>query len=329
MHQLESPSSDIPEAPNESIKKSMSLADLQVEVMDFKMSEATPEAIDALFEGFEDDETAQKLKENMLIISRLRRNSSDDALAETLLNFKPNGLFTIAATPVAFDIIFYNTKDWDNFRNKKDKLDIVKHHVFTHGLSKMTNIQLPGNINLQIPFNCYPPSHPPVEFAHESRHSMNKITGRRQGLGEETSKNIEKEQIIENIIDLTENFLLNNLKDELSAFLDQGVSKARLKLWSFRSRYAFGLYNFKGMPKDYWEYMKKEYSLTDGEIKKIKKEVSKRMNVSDITNRSYAAVKLLARKGYSKDWAVSFLCTEDNFMEDWLEAAKACPSSSN
>ena len=58
-------SPDTPEKPSESIQKSMDLADLQVKVMNFKMSEATIEGIDALFKGFDDDETAQKLKENM------------------------------------------------------------------------------------------------------------------------------------------------------------------------------------------------------------------------------------------------------------------------
>ncbi len=336
MHKPQPTPIDTLKAHIASIQKSMTLADLQVKVMNFKMSEVTPESIDTLFEGFEGDDTAQKLAYNITSIARLKNKLDNqpwyyEDLTEKLIGFKPKGPFILVPTPVAIDIIFYNIRDWYQFKGKKNIVTIIRHHIFTIGFSSMADVQLSEGENVHIPINCYNPAHPPFEgiIKHESRHALNKALGLRENYVNIPDCDTKKE-IINKIIERAMKYLLGGLKDELSAYIEGSQSnKLQLKIWTFRSRYLFGLYDFKHMPDDFWDCMKEEYNLDDDDIESMKKEVIKRMKVFCITDNAYAAVKLLQQKGYSREWAVSFLCTEDNFMKDWLECAKACPTKSN
>lgn len=316
-------SPDTPEKPSESIQKSMDLADLQVKVMNFKMSEATIEGIDALFKGFDDDETAQKLKENMLNIIESREKFSDEDLVEQLLGFKPKSAFIITPTPTSFDITFYSPADW----MRADKESSFIHNLITKGRSGQ------GIENKSIPVNYYNPFSIPFGFAgeqtrtHELRHSLNKIVhpACRKNIGGCTiDTNLDKESQINQAIDFISKYKFYSLKEELSAYITDGSSEKKLLLWTFRSRLALGLYNIRDMPKNFWNYLA-EKGFDKNDIQKVKQAV--KINIKNVIRNSYEAIELLQQKGYSRDWAVSFLCTEDNFMEDWLEVAEACPTN--
>jgi len=320
----------------DAIAHAMKIADLQVELLKINMEKMTPKKIEAFFRQYGEDPIAKRLKKRMLCILKIRNDLNDEQLLQAIFGLKPIGLIDIQATPVSISMDFHNPIDWARVMIKKPLFKGLMDFLFPKGDSTPRNFTVKNkhdgtseeyeiNVNYQRVYG----------FAslqrikkHELRHSLNcEVSNRGSRHWSWEDHFDENDEKLAKII--TEDLAqvgLAYLKDELSAFIvARNKSKFALKYCVFLVGPIGGRYNFKKMPDlFFWDFWRRK-GLRESVIERVKKELPKRINVTEIIGRSYKAVKLLERKGYSRDWAVSFLCTGDNLTKDWLTLAEACP----
>jgi hypothetical protein len=309
------------EETRDSIQIAIQIANLKEKVMAFDLNKATIAEIDALFEDLENDEVAKKLRYNMRAMRALRVSLNDKELIEKLYGFQAEGRVSIRMTPVSFSVYFFDLKDWQKFAGKRHW------SLKARAYSSYAQVTMPNEEQADICVDSFRVCGTPLERLgkHEAQHSMNKVSGARRRTYFGLDSDLETEEKIKAMVDDVVKFNLGKLKDEISAFITDGTSKQRLLNWTFRFAPHIGIYDFHSMPKDFWEFWKKEGNLSNEDIKKAKVEIKKQINIKEIVSRSYDAVELIRAKGYDKQWAIHYLCTEEHFLEDWLKIANKMP----
>jgi len=327
------------------ITKAMSLADLQVQVLNFDMKDAAPETVDELFVNYRGDQTAQRLKEKMLEILEFRKHVNDSEKIRLFFDdLEPRGRVDIQTTPVSFSVDFHHPLDWAQVRmNRKKILYGLPHFLLLRGSSKTaecTSFQRKENgerydekkFDISIDYQrAYGLTGPRRIKAHELRHSLNRtvsILHKTPWRWFKQRHETDDAKLVDIMLEDLTQCCLAELKDELSAYI-----VARNKPQDFVRHFVFplgpliGIYNFAHVDKEIWcEWQK--HGLRQSVIDHVKKELSKKIDVWDTIDGAYAAVDVLERKGYSRAWAVSFLCAENNLIEDWVSLALACPPAS-
>jgi len=320
----------------EAITHAMEIADLQIELLNLDMGNMTPQKVETFFARYEGDPIAQCLKERMLCILKIRNCLNDKELFRAIFGLNPMGPVDIQATPVSISMDFYNPIDWARVSFKKQSIfHGLSYFLFPKGMSSTrgftvkderneTSEEIGINIDYQRAYGFQ--SLRRIK-KHELRHSMNHEVGDRcYRLGSWDEYFGENDEKLAEII--TEDMAqvgLARLKDELAAFVVAGnKSKFALKYYVFSLGPLVGMYNYKRQNSSFWNFWRKK-GLRESVIKLVKKELPERINISEILERSYEAVKLLESKGYSREWAVSFLCADNNLIKDWLVLAETCP----
>lgn len=316
-------------ATRQSVTDVMGLADLQTRLMAMDMETVTDEDIERLFAHHADNPAAEGLKKNLLAIRKLRQAHSDAELLEKFYPFRPMGPCGITVTPVAFEVVFYNPVDWLRFSRLNKNPGWIADTIVCRGRSSGIDFREGENI-FKVNVNTYRgwglATRQSTQY-HEDKHARNRSIGvgaaHRESFAFDSG--LDHEGKIRQVIDFIVRFNLNHLKDELSAYIASGTSRQRLLLWIFRSRYTLGLYEFHDMPKDFFDFCR-DRGFSSDDIAHVKRELKKKINIAEIAERSYHAVQLLESKGYSRAWAVDYLCAGEHFLADWLSIAEACPA---
>jgi len=329
-----SQTSDTPEA----ITRAMGLADLQIKLLEVDMASATRDSIGALFKGHEDDYIAERMQENAQSILEFQSNLDDRELIKALFKIEPRGRVDVEITAYSIACDFHNLADWMQV-SWKGRQDV-------NNLLRIPRILIPKGYSCDR--GCFRPDDPdgklhivstdvhrafgirevaPVK-RHELRHSMNAEVSPNRPL-EFVFVNYMKVPDDERVDTMVRDFTkeaMHPLKDEISAFIFGGnQSKFSLKHFVFPFSPLMGMYDFGGKAKKSLKYWKKR-GLKDSDIKDVRRELKNSIDIDRILDRSYSAVKLLEQKGYTRDWAVSFLCADENLTADWLPLAEACPA---
>jgi len=323
----------------EAITHAMEMADLQLEMFGLDMGNMTPKKVEAFFAPYEEDPIAQRLKDRMLCILEIRNDLNDRELLGAIFGLDAMGPVGIQTTPVSISMDFYNPIDWAKVTMKKEPL-----------LRGLTDFLLPKGISSTRDFTVKDKNdgtsseckinidyHRAYGFTglrrikkHEQRHSMNREVKAYPDHSWRLLKSLDKDddELTNIILEDLSKISLNRLKSELSAFIVAGnKSKLALKHIIFKLGPLIGKYDFIDADNpSFWDFWRKK-GLRESVIERVKKELPKRINVPEILERSYAAVELLERKGHSREWAVSFLCADDNLRKDWLTLAEACPAA--
>jgi len=322
----------------DAIDHAMKIADLQVELLKINMEKMTPKKIEAFFKQYGEDPIVKRLKERALCILKIRNDLNDEELLQAIFDLKPIGSVDIQATPVSISMDFHNPVDWARVMIKKPLFKGLMDFLFPKGDSATRDFTVKNrhdgtsekyeiNVNYQ---RVYGFASLQRVKKHELRHSINHEVSNKgyRHWSWEDQFDEKDEKLAEIIIKDLAQVNLTYLKDELSSFIVAGnKSKFFLKYCVFLVGPIGSRYDFKKIPDSFfWDFWKRK-GLRESVIERVKKELPKRINVTEIIERSYKAVKLLERKGYSRDWAVSFLCVGDNLTKDWLMLAEACPSA--
>ena len=320
----------------EAIDYAMKIADLQMELYNLDMEKMTPEKVESFFAQYGEDPIAKRLKERMLCILKFRNDLNDKEILKAIFGIKPLGPVGIQATPISISMDFWHPIDWAKVAFKgKSVFPGIWEFLFPKGESTTQDFIVKDKHN-DAKEGCrinvdYHRAYGIVSLhrikQHEFRHSMNREVSdmgyTHWAWEEHFSENDEK--LTEIIIEDLANACLVRLKNELSAFIIAGnKSKFTLKYLIFLFGPLVGKYDFKRQGSDFWDFWRKK-GLRKSVIKRVKKELPKRIDITTTLERSYRAVKLLKSKGYSHEWAVSFLCVGDNLLKDWLTLAEACP----
>jgi hypothetical protein len=321
----------------EAIARAMDLADLQIELLRLDMASATRDSIGALFEGREGDPTAERMQKMAQSILEFQDGMSDRQLIESLFKITPRGRVDIETTAYSIACDFHDLVDWVRmFWKKRRDLNRVlriphmlvpKGYAGTHAGFRPDDPDGKLHIvdaNVHRAFGIRKLE--PVK-RHELRHSMNSVVSpEKVGWGLVNYMDAPDDERVDAMVRNLTEATMRPLKDEISAFIFGGnQSKLFLKHFVFPFSPLIGLYNFGGRPGKnlaYWE----RHGLGDSTTEKVRKKWKGSININRILDRSYAAVELLEQKGHTRDWAVSFLCAEDNLTADWLPLAQACPA---
>ncbi len=312
----------------QSISDAMSLADLQEAIITIDMNSITSEEIEMLFAGYEENESAQRLKDCVILILKIRQNFSDNELLKEIFNLDPIGKVDVEMTPVSIRIGFHHLIDLAKvfMRNRgvvRSLLAFVPRGYSSCRSLSLNEEEVYAHIDYYRSIGI---TNPNAIKLHETRHSFNYNIDLSKWSKFEFSEEIEeREQKIQYTVDYVRDLQLYSLKNELSAFILADKHKLMLKHVIFRFGPYMGFYNFSGMSDDFWKYVEEHGSLSKADIRVIKKRIKEGMDIGNVVERSYQAVALLMDKGYSRSWAVSFFCTPENYLEDWLEIAKRCP----
>lgn len=315
----------------------MGLADIQVELLGVDMASATRDSITALFKGYEGDETAGRMQENAQNILEFQSGLADRELIEALFKIQPRGKVDVETTPYSIACDFHHPLDWAQVhwkgRSDINRLLRIPHMFIPKGYSCSSGAFRPDdpdgkvhlvNTDVHRAFGIRKVA--PVK-RHELRHSMNaEVSPRRPLDGCLTDyTNIPDNELVDTMVGDLAKRTMHPLKDEISAFIFGGnQSKSSLKHLVFPFSPLIGTYDFNGRVKRSLNHWRKR-GIKKSAIEEVRREWKNTFNIDEILDRSYAAVELLEQKGYSRDWAVSFLCVEDNLTTDWLSLAEACP----
>jgi hypothetical protein len=328
-----SQSSDTPEA----IARAMGLADLQVELLEVDMASATRNSIASLFEGHEGDETAGRMQKNAQSILEFQDGLSDRELIQALFKIQPRGKVDVETTAYSIACDFHHPLDWAQVhwkgRSDINRLLRIPHMLIPKGYSCSTGAFRPDDpdgkvhlINTDVHRAFGIRKLAPVK-RHELRHSMNaEVSPRRPLDGCLTDyEDVPDGELVDVMVGDLAKRTMHPLKNEISAFIFGGnQSQSSLKHLVFLFSPLIGSYDFNGGVKRSLNYWGKK-GIKKSVIGEVRREWKDAFNINEILDRSYSAVELLEQKGYSHDWAVSFLSVEDNLTADWLSLAEACP----
>lgn len=272
------------------------------------------------------EETSKKLQ-------KVREKfKTDKALFEAIFGFSPMGPYKIEMTQLSFRVAMYNPIDTLRMQTKDNIAQKIQ-KVFSltsFGRMKTAEIDIGEGETVSVNVESYRPygiTGADSTVKHEFRHVVNNENG--VGIltmrGEKISlEDTDTEAVkMEKVTDFAHRISMKRVKDEISAFIIGGTNRTVLKYVKFdMPAYMGGSYDFK-ISEDFWHEAQSQGKFTDQQIAEMKKMAAAKLDVKKEVDKAYDAVEALESKGMSRNEAVNYLTSKENYDRDWLEVANS------